>query len=315
MSTTTYPARVLISEVGPRDGLQIERKILPVADKLALISALADAGLTRIEVTGFVHPKVIPQFADALDVAAALPRRDGVRYAAFIPNAKGAERAVAAGIDDLKCGIATSDTFNRLNVGMSTDEGSRSLEQIAAIASGTPSKIVGVVATAFGCPYEGAIPFERVDRLFGNLVSLGAELIYLADTTGVADPAIVARTVEGLQSRYPSTRVGLHLHNTRGLGIANALAGLQCGVTDFESSIGGLGGCPFAPTAVGNIATEDFVHMAHRMGIATGLVLDRLVAAAELAQSLLERPLPGMVMKAGPADRLHDPEALRRKLD
>jgi hydroxymethylglutaryl-CoA lyase len=307
------PAAITLSEVGPRDGLQMEPRILSVDEKLRLIAALADAGLTRIEATGFVSPKVIPQFADAVEVAAALPRRDGLRYAAFIPNAKGAERAVAAGIDDLKCGVATSDTFNRLNVRMTTAEGMAALDQIAGIARGTPSRIVGVVATAFGCPYEGAIPFDRVARQFDHLTGLGADLIYLADTTGMADPGIVRHHVTGLAGR--GARVGLHLHNTRGLGIANALAGLEAGVADFESSIGGMGGCPFAPRAVGNICTEDFVHMAQRMGIATGLDLGRLIAAAELAQDLVGRALPGMVMKAGPADTRFDPEAPRRKLD
>lgn len=299
------PATVTISEVGPRDGLQMEKAILSVADKLRLIAALADAGLTRIEVTGFVSPKVIPQFADAVEVAQALPRREGLRYAAFIPNAKGAERAVAAGIDDLKCGVATSDTFNSLNVKMTTEQGLRALEDIAGIAAGTPSRIVGVVATAFGCPYEGAIPFDRVARQVDHLVGLGADLVYLADTTGMADPGIVAHHVAGLAGR--GARIGLHLHNTRGLGLANALAGLQAGVADFESSVGGLGGCPFAPRAVGNISTEDFAHMAARMGIATGLDLPRLIAAAELVQEMVGHAVPGMVMKAGPADMRFDP--------
>lgn len=312
---TALPQRILVSEVGPRDGLQIEKHLLTVDEKLQLIDALADAGLTRIEVTGFVHPKVVPQFADAIDVATRLRRRPGIRYAAFIPNAKGAERAVAAGIDDLKCGVATSDTFNRLNVRMTTAEGMQAVADIAAAARGTSSRVVGVVATAFGCPYEGAISFDRVERLFAQHVSLGAEVVYLADTTGVADPALVTRTVEALQSLFPGTRVGLHLHNTRGLGMANALAGLSCGVTDFESSIGGMGGCPFAPRAVGNLCTEDFVHMAHRMGIATGLDLNALLRAAALAQDFVKRTLPGMVMKAGKADEVHDPDGPRMKVD
>lgn len=298
--------QITVSEVGPRDGLQIEKTILSVDEKLRLIAALAVTGLTRIEATGFVNPKVIPQFADAVDLATRLPRRDGLRYAAFVPNAKGAERAVAAGIDDLKCGIATSDTFNRLNVRMTTEEGIVSLAQIAAAGNGTNSRIVGVVATAFGCPYEGAITFDRVARLFDNLAELGADLIYLADTTGMADPAIVRRHITALQGRH-GVRVGLHLHDTRGLGLANALAGLDCGVVDFESSVGGMGGCPFAPLAVGNICTEDFVHMADRMGLVTGLDLDRLIAAAELAQDLVGRRLPGMVMKAGRADKVFAP--------
>jgi len=311
----SLPEKVTISEVGPRDGLQIEKTLLSTDDKLRLIEALANTGLTRIEATGFVHPKVIPQFADASDVAEALPRRPGLSYAAFVPNRRGAERAVAAGIDELKCGVAASDTFNRLNVRMDTATGMASLEEIAEVAAGTPSRVTGVVATAFGCPYEGAVAFEEVDRLFAHLEGLGARLIYLADTTGMADPGAVKDRVTRLAERHPETRVGLHLHNTRGLGLANALAGLECGVTDFEGSIGGLGGCPFAPRAVGNICTEDFVHMCHRMGIETGLDLDRLLDAARLAQDLLGRSLPGMVLKAGPADALHDPDGAREKVD
>lgn len=310
-----YPESITISEVGPRDGLQMEHVHLSSADKLRLITALADAGLRRIEITGFVHPKVIPQFKDAADVARSVPRRDGVRYAAFVPNRQGAENAVAAGVDDLKCGIAASETFNRLNVRMDMEAGRASLDEIAAATEGSDTRIVGVVATAFGCPYEGDVPFAMVERLFGQLAGLGAELIYLADTTGVADPVSVRDRVERLQHAFPDTRVGLHLHNTRGLGLANALAGLTAGVRDFESSIGGLGGCPFAPRAVGNICTEDFVHMAQRMGIATGIDLPALMRAAALAQSVLGHPLAGMVMKAGPADRLHDPQARRSKVD
>jgi hydroxymethylglutaryl-CoA lyase len=310
-----YPESITISEVGPRDGLQMETVHLSLGDKLRLITALADAGLRKIEVTGFVHPKVIPQFADAAEVARAVPRREGIRYAAFVPNRRGAENAVAAGIDELKCGIAASETFNRLNVRMDMEIGMASLNEIAAATEGTATRIIGVVATAFGCPYEGVVPFAIVERLFAQLVDLGAELIYLADTTGVADPVSVRDRVERLQRAFPETRVGLHLHNTRGLGLANALAGLAAGVRDFESSIGGLGGCPFAPRAVGNICTEDFVHMAQRMGISTGIDLQRLLRAVELAQSLVGHPLPGMVTKAGPADQLHEPDAPRRKID
>ncbi|MFV0244347.1 MAG: hydroxymethylglutaryl-CoA lyase [Qingshengfaniella sp.] len=310
-----YPKHITISEVGPRDGLQMEQRHLSVAEKLRMIAALADSGLTRIEATGFVHPKAVPQFADAEHVARALPRRDGLAYAAFVPNRRGAEMAVACGIDELKCGIAASETFNRLNVRMDMDTGMRALEEITATTAGTPSRIVGVVATAFGCPYEGEVSFETVDRLFSQLVDLGAGLIYLADTTGVADPVRIQQRLTALRDRHPGTPIGLHLHNTRGLGLANALAGLACGVTDFEASIGGLGGCPFAPRAVGNICTEDFVQMAHRMGITTGLDLDRLLAAAHLTEDLLGRKLPGMVMKAGPADERHSPNAARTKLD
>ena len=294
-----YVDQITISEVGPRDGLQIQKKILSTADKLRLIGALAESGLTRIEVTGFVNPKVIPQFADAMEVATALPRRDGLSYAAFVPNRRGAERAVEAGIHELKCGVAASDSFNRLNVRMNTHEGMAALTEIAAVTKGTASRITGVVATAFGCPYDGPVAFDEVNRLFTHLEELGARLIYLADTTGMADPAIVQARVRELADRHPDTAVGLHLHNTRGLGIANALAGLECGVRHFEASIGGLGGCPFAPKAVGNICTEDFVHMCNRMNIDTGIDLDALLGAARLAQDILGQELPGMVLKAG----------------
>ncbi|MFT8246778.1 hydroxymethylglutaryl-CoA lyase [Roseomonas sp. BN140053] len=309
------PKRVTMSEVSLRDGLQIEPSFLPTDAKVALAGALADAGLSRIEVTGFVHPKVIPQFTDAEAVLAALPRRPGVRYAAFVPNARGAERAVAAGVDDLKCGIAVSDSFNSLNIRMSTEQGMRALDEIARVAAGTASRIAGVVATAFGCPYEGPVDPARVDRLFAQLLELGAPVIYLADTTGMANPAAVRRLVEHLRGRWPGARIGLHLHNTRGLGIANALAGLEVGVTDFEASVGGLGGCPFAPRAVGNVCTEDLVHMLHEMGIETGLDLDALLAAAGMAQEMVGRTLPGMVLKAGKASERHAVGTAAVKLD
>jgi hydroxymethylglutaryl-CoA lyase len=311
----TFPAEISISEVGPRDGLQIEPKHIPAVDKIALIERLLVSGLKKIEVTGFVHPKVIPQLADAADVVASLRKPAGVRFAAFVPNAKGAERAIAAGIDDLKSGIATSDTFNELNVRMTTEQGMRALHEIHETTKGTQSRIVGVVATAFGCPYEGKVPEARLYRLLEQLASFGSPVIYLADTTGVANPALIQRTVEDLQRRWPEQRIGLHLHNTRGLGLANALTGLELGLRDFESSIGGLGGCPFAPRAVGNICTEDFVHMAHEMNIVTGLDLDSLIEAARFAQDILGRTLPGMVMKAGKASELHDRNARRVKVD
>ena len=307
--------RVTISEVALRDGLQIERRLLSVDEKLTLAQALVDAGLTRIEATGFVHPKVVPQFADAEEMAARLPRREGLRWAAYIPNRRGAERAVAAGIDDLKCGMAASDSFNKLNVRMSTEDGMRAIDEIAQAAEGSKSRIVGVVATAFGCPYEGEVSLQSVERLFGQMVDLGAPLIYLADTTGMADPRSVTRLVEHLLAKWPQARIGLHLHNTRGLGVANALAGLMAGVADFETSIGGLGGCPFAPRAVGNTCTEDFVHMLGRMGIETGLDLDRLIHAAGVAETLVDRSLPGMVMKAGAASARHRPGEASVKLD
>jgi hydroxymethylglutaryl-CoA lyase len=311
----SLPQRIVISEVGPRDGLQIERTFIPTEQKIALIDALSRTGLSKIEATSFVHPKVVPQLADAEAVAAGIARRPGVRYAAFIPNARGAERGVAAGIDDLKVGMAASDTFNELNVRMTTEQGMRAIDEIARVAKGTASRVVGGIATAFGCPYEGPVSPDRVQRMFAQLIEIGAPIVYLADTTGVANPDLVRRTVESLRARWPQARIGLHLHNTRGQGIANALAGLYCGVTDFEGSVGGLGGCPFAPRAVGNICTEDFVHMADEMGIETGIDLDALIATSRMAQQILGRTLPGMVMKAGKASERHARDAARVKVD
>lgn len=304
-----------ISEVGMRDGLQIERNFVPTERKIALIDALSKTGLTKIEITGFSHPKVIPQLADAEAVAAGIRRSPGVRYGAFVPNGRGADRAIAAGIDDLKCGVAVSDSFNRLNVRMTTEEGMKAIDDIAAAAKGTQSRLVGAIATAFGCPYEGPVSRERMHRMMAQLLGHGAPIIYLADTTGVANPDRIKRTVEDLQKVFPEAVLGLHLHNTRGIGIANALAGLDCGIRHFEGSIGGLGGCPFAPRAVGNICTEDFVHMVHEMGIGTGVDLDALIAVAQMAQDELGRPLPGMVMKSGKASDLHAMDAARVKVD
>jgi hydroxymethylglutaryl-CoA lyase len=308
--------RILVSEVGPRDGLQIERTKLSTADKVRLIEALAKAGLSRIEIGAFVHPKIVPQMADSAEVLAQVPRRAGVRYGAFVPNAKGAEKAIAAGVDDLKAGIAVSDTFNELNVRMTTETAMGVMEEINAAAAGVSNvRILGVVATAFGCPYEGPVSLDQLYRIFDRLVSFGCPVIYLADTTGMAIPNQVPALVGHLRERWPKQTIGLHLHNTRGLGLANALAGLQSGVRDFESSIGGLGGCPFAPRAVGNISTEDFVHMAEAMNFDTGLDLGQLITAAEFAQKMLGRTLPGMVMKAGPATTRFEKASERLKVD
>jgi hydroxymethylglutaryl-CoA lyase len=309
------PQFITVSEVGPRDGLQIEQRYLPVERKIGLIDRLSATGLSRIEVTAFVHPKVVPQMADAEAVCAGIDRRAGVRYAGLVMNARGAERAVAAGVDDVKTGIAVSDTFNELNVRMTTAQGMRAIEEIAAIVKQSTSRLVGGIATAFGCPYEGPLPTDRLQRVFEQLVALGSPVIYLADTTGMANPASIARTVESLRARWPQQPIGLHLHNTRGLGLANALTGIELGIAHFESSIGGLGGCPFAPRAVGNICTEDFVHMVHEMGISTGINLDALLRVAQYAEEAVGRALPGMVMKSGKASERHDKAAPRVKVD
>ena len=303
------PRRIVVGEVGPRDGRQIWPEQIPAEKKVALIDALSATGLSKIEATGFAHPKIVPQLADAAEVLAAVKRRPGVTFAAFVPNAKGAERAVAAKVDEFKCGAAASETFNRLNVRMSIDQALDIFDEIAGVARASGGIVSGVIGTAFGCPYEGPVSEARVLAIAERYAKAGASVVHLADTTGMANPRQVERLARTVKQALPEIAVGLHLHNTRGSGIANALAGLDAGITEFEASIGGLGGCPYAPKAVGNICTEDFVHMLHEMGIETGIDLDKLIAAARLAEDLLGRTLPGMVMKAGKTSELHRPKA------
>jgi hydroxymethylglutaryl-CoA lyase len=296
---------VRISEVGPRDGLQIEPAFLETRQKIALIDALSASGLRLIEAASFAHPKIVPQMRDAEAVMFGIQRPAGVRFGAFIPNAKGAERAIAAHVDDLKVGAAASDAFSELNVRMTVDKNLAILQEIADLARGTDCALVAVVGTAFGCPYSGAVPVERVLRIVDRYAELGITLTYFADTTGMASPREIRTVVEAVRARHPEMTLGLHLHNTRGLGIANALTGLELGIRDFESSIGGLGGCPFAPRAVGNISTEDFAHMVLQMGYTIDPDIDALIRCAELVERSVGHVVPGMVMKAGKTTDLH----------
>jgi hydroxymethylglutaryl-CoA lyase len=296
---------ITISEVGARDGIQTEATFIPTGRKIELIDALTATGLKRVEAASFVHPKVVPQMSDAVEVMRGIRRRPGTRIGAFVPNTKGAEAALAAQVDDLKVGSAASDAFNELNVRMPLEKNLAVLRDIASLAAGSAGRLVGVVGTAFGCPYSGPVDVERVAHIVEAYSELGIELTYLADTTGMASPREIRAALEMLRPRFPAMMFGLHLHNTRGLGIANALAGLDLGVRDFESSIGGLGGCPFAPRAVGNISTEDFAHMAVQMGYSVDADIDGLIACAMLAEEIVGHPTSGMVMKAGKSTDLH----------
>jgi len=296
---------VTISEVGPRDGLQIEPTFLETAQKIALIDALSASGLRLIEAVSFAHPKVVPQMRDAEEIMAAIKRPAGVRFGAFIPNAKGAERALAARVDDLKVGASASDAFSSVNTNRTVEQGLASLQEIADLARGTGCEMVAVVGTAFGCPYSGPVPVENVVRIVDHYAKLGIKLTYFADTTGMASPREIHSVVEAVRARIPEMTLGLHLHNTRGLGLANAFAGLELGIRDFESSIGGLGGCPFAPRAVGNISTEDFAHMVLQMGYTIDPDIDALIRCAELVERSVGHAVPGMVMKAGKTTDLH----------
>ena len=295
----TLPPRVTICEVGTRDGFQIEPDFIPTELKVEVVNLLSDAGLPRIEVTSFVHPKAVPQLRDAERVMAAIRRRPGTRYAALVPNEKGAVRAVDAGVDAIHTVVSASESHNLANVNMTIAE---SLEKLAAVMRVVERAKIEVgcgISTSFGCPFEGEVPLRQLESVVRRLVDIGARAIGLADTTGVANPRQVGDVLEHLLARFPGVEWTLHTHDTRALAIPNILAALERGVAHFDSSIGGLGGCPFAPGASGNVCSEDLVHGLHAMGVATGIDLDRLVSVSKRVQEIVGRPLPGQIVKAG----------------
>ena len=309
------PERVTICEVGPRDGFQIEPEWIPTELKVDAIDRLSEAGLGRIEVTSFVHPKVVPQMRDAEEVMARIRRRPGTVYAALVPNDKGAVRAADAGVDQIHTVVSASESHNLANVNMTIAESLVKLEAVMRVAERAKLPVVCAISTSFGCPFEGDVPLARLERVVAALVDMGARAIGLADTTGMADPRQVGRVLEHLRPRFPGIEWILHTHDTRAMAIPNILAAMECGVTHFDSSIGGLGGCPFAPGASGNVCTEDLVHCLHAMGIETGIDLDRLIAAARRVQEIVGRALPGQVLKAGKADRRYPvPDAIAARL-
>ena len=288
---------VSIREVAPRDGLQNEKPI-PTDAKVALIDALSGTGVRRIEAVSFVHPRAIPQMADADEVWARAWHNPDVRYSALIPNTRGAERAIKAGFGEIEVVVSASDTHNRRNLNRSTDE---SLDDIAALiplVHGAGATLEVIVATSFGCPFEGDIDPGRVASIVDRVRAEGADRIAFGDTTGMATPRRVRDLLSAVRPDL------LHFHNTRGTGLANVLTALELGVTEFDASVGGIGGCPYAPGASGNIASEELVHMLEDMGIATGIDLDALIGVAELAEKLLGRTLPSGVLRAGPRTRL-----------
>ena len=279
--------------------MQAEDVVLSTEDKLRLIDCLADAGLREIETSSFVHPKAIPPLADAADVFANLEQRPEVVYSAIVPNEKGAQRAVEAGAHEVQVFLAATEGYNQSNVRMSVDDSLEQSARIAEIVREANTPFVAVLSVAFGCPYEGSVDKERVLGLSERLIELGVEEITYGDTTGMAYPTQVRGLAEAYRERFPEIPLRLHFHNTRGMGLANVLAALEAGVDRIDASVGGLGGSPYAPGATGNISTEDLVHMLHEMGIETGIDLEALIGCAQLLGELLERELPGQVMKAG----------------
>lgn len=293
------PDRVRVCEVGPRDGLQNEDTILETEAKLRLIDALAATGLRQIEVGAFVRPQNVPQMANTDEVFARLVRWPGVTYSAIAPNVVGARRAIAAGADAVQVFLSASESHNRSNVNMSIEQSLAAVADMAGLVHAANRRFDAVLSVAFGCPYEGDVPVARVLDLCGRLLDLGAEQLTLGDTTGMAHPMLVQRIVLAFQERFPRQPLRLHLHSARGAGLANILAALQLGIDEFDSSIGGIGGCPFAPGAPGNLCTEDLVHMLHEMGIATGLDLFALMECARMLEQMLGHVVPGQTIKAG----------------
>ena len=299
---TDLPARISVREVGPRDGLQNEDPV-PAAAKIALIDQLATTGVSRIEAVSFVRAEAIPQMADADEVWAGVTRDPAIRYSALAPNLRGARRALEAGFAEVEAVVSASDTHNRKNVNRGTEQ---SLDEIAVMIAeahqrGATCQVV--VATAWGCPYEGDVPVERVLAVAGRAVADGADAISFGDTTGMATPRRVQDLVGAFRFRHPDVPLNLHFHNTRGTGLANVLAALELGVDDFDASVGGLGGCPYAPGASGNIATEELVHMVEDMGVGTGVDLAAMIETAAAAERIVGHELPSQVLRAGPRTR------------
>ena len=303
--------RVRVTEVGTRDGFQSEERFIDTAVKAEVIDALIAAGVRHIEATSFVSPRAVPQLADAHEMLSLLTRRKDASIAALAPNARGAERALGAGVDEIVCFVSASEMHNRANLNASIDESLANVDEVAAIVRGKVH-VRGAVACAFGCPFEGEVPVEAAMRVVDHYAKLGVDALTLGDTTGMATPPTVARLVQAVAERYPSLPIALHFHNTRGVGLANVMTGLDLGVREYESSIGGLGGCPFAPGATGNICTEDLVYLLEESGFDTGIDLDALIGVARRVESVIGRQLPGQVMKAGPRLRKYALEGARR---
>jgi len=303
------PSRVAIVEVGPRDGLQNIHHFVSTDDKVRLIDALSETGVATVEVTSFVHPKLVPQMADAEAVLRRIQRRPGVQFMGLVPNEKGAARALDSGVDVVNVVVSASESHNQENVRMSVAESLERISRIADLAREAGKPMRADISTSFGCPFEGRVAPERVIAVARGLRDIGAERVTLCDTTGMANPLQVEQLVHRCIDELRGIELGVHFHNTRGAGPANVLAALQAGADIVAGSIGGLGGCPFAPGATGNVCTEDMVHMLEEMGVATGVDLRKLIRAAKLAQEILGRELPGQVMKAGPVYDLHRRES------
>lgn len=287
-----------VCEVGPRDGLQNEKKHLSVQQRVELIEQLMETGIRKIEAVSFVNPKVVPQMSHPEEVLAGIRRKKGVVIAGLVLNLRGLERALDTELDAIHFTLAVSDAFNQRNARRTVEQSVAEIEDMIRTVSEQGKPCVAILGTAFGCPFEGHVPEEKVLRIAERFIQAGCRNITLADTTGLANPLQVKRLATRFFETFGETiELGLHFHNTRGLGLANVFAGYEAGVRHFDSSVGGTGGCPFAPKAVGNVCTEDMVNMFHAMGVGTGIDLDQLIDTALWLEQQLERRLDGMMMK------------------
>ena len=289
---------VTIVEVGPRDGLQNEKVTIPTEAKVAYITALGDAGLRVIEAGAFVSPKWVPQMADTADVYAEIPKDPGVEYPVLVPNMRGLERAIESGVKSASIFTAASDTFNQRNINMTIDESFANYAPVVARAREEGMRVRGYVSTAFGCPYEGEVPPEKVLEVTARLLDLGCYEVSVGDTIGVGTPLQVQGVIGMLLHVIPVSKLAMHFHDTRGTALANTLAALEMGIATYDASSGGLGGCPYAPGASGNMATEDLVYMLDSMGIHTGVDMKRLLKASAIIAPYLDHPLPGRYLQA-----------------
>ncbi|HAL67176.1 MAG TPA: hydroxymethylglutaryl-CoA lyase [Pseudomonas sp.] len=302
---TNYSERLVVQEVSPRDGLQIEPTWVETADKIKLIDELSVCGFTRIEAGSFVSPKAIPALRDGEAVFQGIARRPGVIYVALVPNLKGAQRAIASNADELNLVLSASQSHNMANMRMTPAQSLAAFNEVVSLVQGSSISLNGTVATTFGCPFEGRIDEDVVMRLIDAYQALDMQGITLADTTGMANPRQVHRLVSRVLTQVPASQLTLHFHNTRGLGLSNVLAAYEAGARRFDASLGGLGGCPFAPGASGNICTEDLVNLCDEVGIDTGIDLAHLLTLSRSLPALLGHEMPGQVAKAGRNCDLH----------
>ncbi|WP_416761287.1 hydroxymethylglutaryl-CoA lyase [Roseateles sp. So40a] len=310
--------RVYMQDVGTRDGLQAETVFVPTADKIALVNALSEAGLAKVEVTAFVSPKAIPVLADASEVMAGITRREGVIYTVLVPNVRGAERAIEARADELNLVMSASESHNLSNLRMTRAQSFAGLAEVAAMAHGAGIAVNVSLSCSFGCPMEGDVPTDTVLDWCGRfLEDLGARGVTLCDTTGMAYPTQVVALVRAFCERWPAAELTLHFHNTRGMGLANVIAAIDAGADRFDASLGGIGGCPYAPGATGNVCTEEIVHALQCMGLDTGVDLVRLIDAARRLPALIGHPVPSQIVSAGRRLDLHprprDFDAIRER--